>query len=98
MDKDEMKNRISFVLKDPILQQGFEIICKENAELKETVLQFQKDSYCGVCHFKTKTQLKQATEIIKEFVEWANWQGSNCPNFKSIQDNAEAFLNSEVKK
>ena len=41
MTKDEMKNRISLALKDPILQQGFEIICKnlndlekENAELK----------------------------------------------------------------
>lgn len=33
--EDEMKNRISMALKDPILQQGFEIICKENAELKE---------------------------------------------------------------
>ena len=32
--KDEMKNRISLALKDPILQQGFEIICKENATLK----------------------------------------------------------------
>lgn len=34
MTKDEMKNKISMALKDPILQQGFEIICKENAELK----------------------------------------------------------------
>jgi hypothetical protein len=33
--KDEMKNRISMALKDPILQQGFEIICKENAELRK---------------------------------------------------------------
>jgi hypothetical protein len=39
--KNEMKNRISFALRDPILQQGFEIICKEleqekklNAEIK----------------------------------------------------------------
>lgn len=32
--KNEMKNRISLALKDPILQQRFEIICKENAELK----------------------------------------------------------------
>ena len=32
--EDEMKDRISMALKDPILQQGFEIICKENAELK----------------------------------------------------------------
>ena len=44
MIKDEMKDKISMALKDPILQQGFEIICrnlaeleKENAELKEQV-------------------------------------------------------------
>ena len=34
MTKDEMKNRISMALKDPILQQGFEIICKNLAELE----------------------------------------------------------------
>lgn len=38
MTKDEIKNRISMALKDPILQQGFEIICKENAELKKREL------------------------------------------------------------
>lgn len=35
MTKDEIKNRISMALKDPILQQGFEIICKNLAELKK---------------------------------------------------------------
>ena len=41
MTKDEMKDKISMALKDPVLQQGFEIIYKnltelekENAELK----------------------------------------------------------------
>ena len=41
MTKDEMKDKISMALKDPILQMGFEVICsklsrleKENAELK----------------------------------------------------------------
>ena len=29
-----MKNKISMALKDPILQQGFECICKENTELR----------------------------------------------------------------
>lgn len=29
MTRDEMKNRISMALKGPILQQGFEIICKD---------------------------------------------------------------------
>ncbi len=84
--------------------EAFSLMCKkeadlekENAELKETVLQFQKDSYCGVCHFKTKTQLKQAKELLREFVEWANWQGnSQCPSFRSIQDKAEQFLK-EIK-
>ena len=44
MTKDEMKDKISFALKDPILQQGFKIICKniaelekENTELKEKI-------------------------------------------------------------
>lgn len=41
-----MKNRISMALKDPVLQQGFEIICKrlvilekENTEQKKEVKQ-----------------------------------------------------------
>lgn len=37
MTKDELKDRISMALKDQILQQGFEIICKENAEAKERI-------------------------------------------------------------
>ena len=49
MTKDEMKDRISLALKDPILQQGFEIICKENAELKA---QIDEMKCCGNCeHF-----------------------------------------------
>ena len=43
---DEMKNRISMALKDPILQQGFEIICKENAELKAGIAKLR---YCCTC-------------------------------------------------
>ena len=35
MTKDEMKDKISMALKDPILQQGFEIICKNLAELEK---------------------------------------------------------------
>ena len=49
--KDEMKNRISMALKDPILQQGFEIICREiadleneNAELKVQVEKLQNEN------------------------------------------------------
>ena len=52
---------------------------------------------CSICGFATDCKIyaenKKAKEIIKEFVDWANWQGnSKCPSFKSIQDKAEAFL------
>ena len=37
--------------------------------------------------------LDKAKKLLKEFVDWANWQsGGNCPSFKSIQDKAETFL------
>ena len=42
MTKDEMKDKISMALKDPVLQQGFEIICKENAELKKENAKLQE--------------------------------------------------------
>ena len=62
---------------------------KENAELR---------TRCNELFLQTM-QLTNAKEIIKEFVEWANWQGnSECPSFKSIQHKAEQFLNSEVEK
>ena len=50
MIKDEIKNRISLALKDPILQQGFEIICKELEQEKklneEIKVRFVK---CNTC-------------------------------------------------
>ena len=70
MNKDEMKNRISLALKDPILQQGFEIICKENAELKEKL----KPENClkllakgGYVKFSSD-QLTKAKKLIKKML------------------------------
>ena len=40
--KDEIKDKISMALKDPVLQQGFEIICKENTELKGKAVKWYK--------------------------------------------------------
>ena len=80
---------------------------KENAELKsenqkwkdEWQEQVQKATDEGYARTLQTIQLTKAKEIIREFVEWATWQGSNCPNFKSIQDKAEQFLkDSEVEK
>ena len=51
MSKEDMMNKISFALKDPILQMGFEVICsklsrleKENAELESEVKTWKKAS------------------------------------------------------
>ena len=42
MTKEEIKNRISMALKDPVLQQGFEIICKNLAELEKENAELQE--------------------------------------------------------
>lgn len=76
MNKDEMKNKISMALKDPILQQGFEIICKENAELKKQntnanlkglEMQIAKDSHRDRAR-KAHNQLTKAKDIIKDYM------------------------------
>ncbi|WP_294429884.1 hypothetical protein [uncultured Treponema sp.] len=78
MTKDEMKDRISMALKDPILQQGFECICKENAELKEEVK--NNEDLATVAYMqgaesqkkKSEKKLTKAKEIIKKFSEFVN--------------------------
>jgi len=52
MIEDEMKVGISLALKDPVLQQGFEAICKNVTELEERV---EKMKCCMNCkHFNIK--------------------------------------------
>ena len=88
-----------------ITLKGIAELEKENAELKsenhkwkdEWQEQVQKATDEGYARTLQTIQLSKAKDIIREFVEWATWQGSNCPNFKSIQDKAEQFL-SEVEK
>lgn len=74
--KDEMKDRISMALKDPILQQGFEIICKENAELKEEnkflkeqCLILADGNVCSSTCSEIKKQLTKAKEILRKFLD-----------------------------
>lgn len=88
--KDEMKNRISLALKDPVLQQGFEIICKENAELKARLNavnlltpELEKSSRLK------KRQLTRAEELLKK---WVFFHGGT-KEFKSpLQEETEVFL------
>ena len=80
MTKDEMKDKISMALKDPVLQQGFEIICKnlaelekENTELKEKleIEQNARGDWFGKAVTKDN-QLTKAKELIKKFSEFVN--------------------------
>lgn len=61
--KDEMKNRISLALKDPILQQGFEIICKEIVELKADN---DARKFAMAMSEKVEKQLREENAELKE--------------------------------
>jgi predicted RNase H-like nuclease (RuvC/YqgF family) len=85
-------------------EKRFNNLKKENTELKNKLEHrncLDCSNHSSKLRMKTLELEKECTnakEIISEFVEWANWQGnSKCPSFKSIQDKAEQFLNSEVE-
>ena len=110
MTKDEMKNRISMSLKDPILQQGFEIICKnllelekENAELRKKNLSLRDavdmQMYTNTANKEiADMQLTKAKELLKWFVWYFREGSSNLVPYKHKVKEAEQFLNNEVKK
>ena len=94
MSKEDMMNKISFALKDPILQMGFEVICSklsrlenENAEMKE--------------------QLIKAKEIIKDYMTITKGSHTTVCGVPEenrtiyvlkLNEEAEQFLNGEVEK
>ena len=85
MTKDEMKDKISMVLKDPLLQQGFEIICKNLAELEKENAELKSKNCWKTCeyaepksqwisqHIKDVGQLAKAKKIIRNCLNlWNN--------------------------
>ena len=71
--KDEIKDKISMALKDPILQQGFEIICKKNAELEKENAELKDKleiliSVGNTCTKGLHKQLTKAKETEKKYV------------------------------
>ena len=94
MTKDEMKNRISLALKDPILQQGFECICKENAELKETVIKMNN------VITETFSNLSKAKELLERLLITSCNSDvlnllPNCSEVLRVRTEAEQFLDDE---
>jgi len=91
MNKDEMKNRISMALKDPILQQGFEIICKnlaelekENAELRK-VAEFQQSS-----NMDTHLENKKLKETLTVGTTWNKHLNSRN---KALEEETNKYRN-----
>ena len=99
--KDEMKNRISLALKDPILQQGFEIICKENAELKKKKEEIEiMTNFCKACKKMHTDQLTKAKEILKGIIDTPMYyqMGGDMyesEEYKELIAEAEQFLKEE---
>ena len=61
---NDLKNRISFALKDATLQQGFEIICKRIAELEKENADLKAE--IGLNEATIQDQLEDRIKIIKE--------------------------------
>jgi hypothetical protein len=95
MNKDEMKNKISMALKDPILQQGFEIICKNLAELEKVNTALRQDwdvmKSTITDYEKENAELK---ELLKQWLQTS--KASGCDNINIVTD-TEQFI-SEVEK
>jgi len=98
-----MKDRISLALKDPVLQQGFEIICKENAELKEEVK--NNEDLATVAYMqgaesqkkKSEKKLTKAKEIIKNLIDdLTAIDGEQIRELEAVKE-AEQFLK-EIEK
>lgn len=66
--KDEIKNRISMALKSPVLQQGFEIICRENDKLEKEngklKAQIEKMKCCQNCCYRALFD-KECNDCLK---------------------------------
>ena len=77
MTKDEMKNKISMALKESVLQQGFEIICKNLAELEKENAEF----HCQMNRNKFCYSCINATDKC-----FRNEIGCPCEKYKSYKD------------
>lgn len=98
MTMDEIKNRISMELKDPTLQQGFEIICKENVELKLDLKALEEANNITITHCaKVNDQLWKAKDIIKRLMNELVMGNLSDNEIDLLIDEVEQFC-SKVKQ
>jgi hypothetical protein len=96
MTKDEMKNRISMALKDPILQQGFEIICKNLLEFERKISVLLSCKNCPenkgglLCQKEYEDKcLTQKIQYIKELKEENNVLAQNLEDTEILNKTYE---------
>ena len=83
--KDEMKNRISMALKAPVLQQGFEIICKRIAELEKDNAELQEKlntRSCQNCKHNNKSCSNDGSCV--HYSKWEDCRNSQLAKAKAI--------------
>ena len=100
--KDEMKNRISLALKDPILQQGFEIICKENEELKNKLTEKVTLESLEVVSARMEelegqvTRAFEVLEIKRKRIEKLEQENAELKNLMRSEHEIEARKNNRL--
>lgn len=105
MTKDEMKNKISMALKDPILQQGFEIICKDILKLEGKISVLLSCKNCPenkggyICEKEYENKcLTQKIQHIKELQEEIAELKEKNKSYEKIIDNSSTTLMRERLK
>lgn len=89
---NDLKNRISFVLKDATLQQGFEIICKRIAELEKENADLKAE--IGLNEATIQESLEDRVKVIKENEDLKKeidfYKSLEC-HFDEIEEDAKAI-------
>ena len=93
---NDLKNRISFALKDATLQQGFEIICKRISELEKENEDLKAE--IGLNEATIQGQLEERVKVIKENEDLKKQieQMKCCENCIHDYDNYEGFRRCNV--
>jgi hypothetical protein len=90
MTIDDMKNKISMELKNPVTQQGFEIICKHLVELERenADLRTVRDARAK-CMSEDKDALEKARALLKQWLQTTH--AGACDNV-NLAAETEQFL------
>lgn len=91
--RDALMGAISMALKDPVLQQGFEIICKENAELRDKNKALEQ--YADLADEKVDKVTEQLIKVKKLIAFWVNDFYDVSSSSSKYEERHKALVESE---